>query len=134
MTHPMASNHHTQVGEGTVSTLRRSTSAGKRRTANVELVARPSETLRRHERISVDIRAVLYHGVRFKGVMIRNISNGGAGIEGCGSLMPNDRISIRLLNGRTIDAVVRWWFAGVCGVQFMEPLAIDDCLLRGTIS
>ena len=133
MTRPMVTKHYNQASEGPVNTLRRSAIADKRDAAKVGFVAPLSEKLRRHERVAVNIRAILYHGDRFKTVMIRNISNGGVGIDGCGALMPHDQVSIGLLNGRTIDAVVRWWFAGACGVQFIEPLKMDDCLLCGTI-
>ena len=45
--------------------------------------------------------------------------------------MQNDIVRISLLNGRVIEAQVRWWLGGVCGVQFLESLSDDDALLSG---
>ena len=84
---------------------------------------------RKHERLQSSIRAILYSDTKFQSVVIRNISRGGAGLENCGHLIENDVVTIALLNGRRIDAKVRWWFAGVCGVQFFEVLPSDDPLL-----
>ena len=88
--------------------------------------------LRRHNRLKANIRAVLYCRNKFQTVTIRNISAGGAGIEGCNALLPNDKITIKLLNGRCIDAQVRWWLSGTCGVQFSQQLQQSDALLTGT--
>ena len=87
--------------------------------------------LRRFDRQPVQIRAVLYCGDTFQTISIRDISTGGAGIDGCNCLMQNDKVTIKLLNGRCLDAHVRWWFAGVCGVQFVKQLKEADVLLTG---
>jgi PilZ domain len=87
--------------------------------------------LRRHHRIAAKIRAVLYTGATFQPVTIRDISRGGAGLENCSSLIQDDLVKISLLTGRVVEARVRWWLGGVCGVQFVEPLSNDDALLTG---
>ena len=87
--------------------------------------------LRRHVRIASHIRAVLHCKYRFQSIVIRNISRGGAGLDNCGHLIENDKVVISLLNGRRIEARVRWWLAGVCGVQFNQLLEPTDILLKG---
>lgn len=90
--------------------------------------------LRSHDRVGAKIRAILYTETRFQPVTIRDVSRGGAGLENCGSLIQDDLVKISLLNGRVIEARVRWWVGGMCGVQFMEPLPDDDALLTGRLS
>ncbi len=85
--------------------------------------------LRRHVRTQVRIRAVLYYSTSFRSVIIKNISEGGAALECSTSLIRNDAITIKLISGRSIDARVRWWLGGICGVQFVEPLKSNDPLL-----
>ena len=87
--------------------------------------------LRRHVRVASNIRALLDSKHRFQSVVIRNISRGGAGLDNCDHLIENDKVAITLLNGRRIEAKVRWWLAGVCGVQFSELLEPTDVLLTG---
>ncbi len=89
-------------------------------------------SLRRHIRTQVRIRAVLYYATSFRSVVIKNISEGGAALECSTSLIQNDAITIKLISGRSIDARVRWWLGGICGVQFVEPLKPDDPLLSGS--
>ena len=96
---------------------------------------RPHDSLlRRHVRVPANIRAVLYSKCKFQSVVIRNISRGGAGLDNCGHFVENDRVVISLLNNRRIEAKVRWWFAGVCGVQFNDLLDSTDILLTGRLS
>ena len=90
-------------------------------------------SLRRHERVPSNIRAILYSKSRFQSVVIRNISRGGAGLGNCRHLIENDGVTISLLSGRRIEAKVRWWLAGVCGVQFKELLEPADVLLTGRL-
>ena len=92
-----------------------------------------SMPLRRHERVPSNIRAILYVKNRFQSVVLRNISRGGAGIGNCRHLIENDGVTISLLSGRRIEAKVRWWLAGVCGVQFKELLEPADVLLTGRL-
>lgn len=90
--------------------------------------ARPALT-RRAERVAVSIRASLYHAESFEPVVICDISRYGAGIGRCRSVMPNDEVTIKLLDDRKLKARVRWWLAGRCGVLFDEPLQSNDRLL-----
>jgi PilZ domain len=93
-----------------------------------------SSSLRKHKRISANIRAILYIGKRFQPVLIRDISGGGAGLAGCPSMLAGDYVSLGFLNGRQINARVRWWFAGACGVQFESLLNPSDILLSVKIN
>ncbi len=90
-------------------------------------------TSRNHVRIPAKIRALLYRGDSFQSVLICNVSMGGAGLQGCNCLVDNDKIVLRLLNGRGIEATVRWWLGGSCGVQFSVALKPDDPLLAGKL-
>ena len=89
--------------------------------------------LRRSARVAVAIRAVLYHGEKFQPVVIQDISAGGARLHGCDCLMVSDPVTIRLLSGRALQARVRWWLGGACGVQFDTPLSEQDALLSGRL-
>ena len=91
-------------------------------------------TLRRHPRMPVAIRAVLYRGNTFQPIVVRDISAGGARLHGCDCLMQNDPITIKFMSGRGINARVRWWLGGACGVQFDAPLREDDVLLSGRLN
>ena len=97
----------------------------------IEDTATSKSLLRRHKRIPVTIRAVLYRKEKFEPVTIRDISAGGARLHGCDCLMYNDRIMIKLMSGRGLAARVRWWLGGACGVQFEIPLSELDPLLFG---
>ena len=89
--------------------------------------------LRRSVRVAVAIRAVLYHGRKFQPVVIQDISSGGARLHGCDCLMVNDPVTITFLSGRALQARVRWWLGGACGVQFNTPLSEQDALLSGRL-
>ena len=95
--------------------------------------ALPTSTvaLRRFVRTPVRIRALLYAGDTFQSVLITNISAGGAGLQDCNSMIRDDTIVVRFLNGRSIEAKVCWWLAGACGIQFSTVLAPNDPLLAG---
>ena len=86
--------------------------------------------LRQHDRQRVRINALLYSGKTFQSVVIRDISQGGAGLQNCSSLIENDKVMLKLMNGRSIAAEVRWWLAGSCGVRFATTLEPNDALLR----
>ena len=44
--------------------------------------------------------------------------------------MPNDKIAVRFLNGRSIEACVRWRLGGACGAQFTTVFEANDTLVR----
>ena len=84
---------------------------------------------RRYERIPVNIRALLHLRDRFQTTAIRDLSIGGACLEGAYGVMPGDTLVIELTNGRRLPAAARWWVCGRCGVAFAEPLEASDPLL-----
>jgi hypothetical protein len=85
---------------------------------------------RRDKRLTKTIRALCYVHGRFETVELFNISAGGTAIRMRTSLVQGDRVQLVLLNNRKLDASVRWWLAGACGIQFETRLADDDYLLR----
>jgi len=85
--------------------------------------------LRSHVRFSVNIRALLYLRDRFQTTTIRDISVGGAGLEGAYAVVPGDRIVLQLNNGRKVAAEVKWWACGRCGVAFESDISERDPLL-----
>ena len=66
----------------------------------IEDTVTSKSALRRHKRIPVAIRAVLYRKEKFEPVTIRDISVGGARVHGCDCLMQDDQVEITLLSGR----------------------------------
>jgi PilZ domain len=85
--------------------------------------------LRHHERYSVNIRALLHLRDRFQTTTIRDISIGGANLEGAFAVVPGDRIVLQLNNYRTLNAEVKWWACGRCGIAFERALTDSDPLL-----
>ena len=85
--------------------------------------------LRRHDRHETHIRAILHYRETFTTVLIRNLSRGGAGLNCSESLMPEDKVMLTLLDGRSIQGEVRWWLAGACGIKFRDELSREDPLL-----
>jgi PilZ domain len=88
-----------------------------------------STYLRRDSRYATSIRALLYKGDSFQSTTIRDVSAGGAGLRGAIGVMAGDKVTLQLLDGRQLDAVVRWWLASCCGLAFSQPLDPDDRLL-----
>jgi hypothetical protein len=85
--------------------------------------------LRTHERYSVNIRALLHLRDRFQTTTIRDVSIGGACLEGAYAVVPGDRIVLQLNNGRTLNAAVKWWACGRCGIAFEDVLLASDPIL-----
>ena len=85
--------------------------------------------LRTHERYSVNIRALLHLRDRFQTTTIRDVSIGGACLEGAYAVVPGDRIVLQLNNGRTFNATVKWWACGRCGIAFENALVASDPIL-----
>ena len=85
--------------------------------------------LRSHERYSVNIKALLYLRDRFQTTTIRDVSIGGARLEGAYAVVPGDGIVLQLNNGRKLSAVVKWWICGRCGIAFDSPLMANDPIL-----
>ena len=82
--------------------------------------------LRQAHRTTVDVHAVIYSGLSVQSTIIRNLSEGGAGISGAYGLFPGSKVVIALVTGETRSGVVRWWLAGRCGIQFDQKLGTDD--------
>lgn len=59
-------------------------------------------------------------------VTIRNISAGGALIEGMPNVFEGEVFGISLATGHEVAATVRWSHHNVAGVQFAAPLAADE--------
>ena len=90
---------------------------------------RPSTHILRDARYATRIRAILYKGDSFQSTLIRDVSAGGVGLRGAIGVFAGDKVALQLLDGRRLEAVVRWWLAGCCGLAFTEPLGPDDKLL-----
>lgn len=85
---------------------------------------------RQHQRFPTSLRAILYCRGQFQTTAIHDLSQGGAGLTGAFGVMPNDGVILQLLDGRQIDATVRWWVQGRCGLVFIQPLAVNDTLIQ----
>lgn len=85
--------------------------------------------LRSHERYGVNIRALLHLRDRFQTTTIRDVSIGGACLDGAYAVVPGDRIILQLNNGRTLNAAVKWWACGRCGIAFENALMANDPIL-----
>lgn len=88
------------------------------------------ENQRRFERYPTCLRAILNTGARFQTTTIENISRGGAALASASGVMPNDTIVLEFLNGRRLEAKVRWWVNGRCGIAFYEHLPANDPLIE----
>jgi hypothetical protein len=85
--------------------------------------------LRRHQRLTTAIRAVLYHQQSFQPTTIRDVSCGGLGLEGARGLFPGDAVRVRLITGHEYNGTVRWWLNGHCGISFESVLEPFDRLI-----
>ncbi|MEM7748853.1 MAG: PilZ domain-containing protein, partial [Pseudomonadota bacterium] len=59
-----------------------------------------ADRLRKFSRQLVNMRAFLHFGGRFQSTLIRDLSQSGAGLRGAVGVIPGDRVSIELLDGR----------------------------------
>ena len=67
--------------------------------------------------------AIHHQGQRYVG-RVRNISAGGAMIEGLWNVPPETSFQIDLAEGLTIEAVARWSVDDRMGVQFAHPIDV----------
>jgi PilZ domain len=104
-----------------------------RRTAAPDTELPNYDAVRQHERIPVNIRAILHLRGQFQTTTIRDLSVGGACLDGAYGVMPGDKLVIELTNGSKFTAEARWWICGRCGVAFAERLAESDPLLASNI-
>lgn len=89
--------------------------------------------LRQAQRTAVNVHAVIYSGLSVQSTIIRNLSEGGAGISGAYGLFPGSKVVIALVTGETRSGVVRWWLAGRCGIQFDRTLGPDDAFRQAVL-
>ena len=82
--------------------------------------------LRRDQRTTVNVRAIVQSGRYSKPTMIQDLSDGGLGLVGADGLFPGSEVKISLVSGENKTGTVRWWLAGSCGVQFHRPLEACD--------
>ncbi len=85
--------------------------------------------LRVHPRVRTDISAVMIAGSEIYPVRIRNISQGGAGIQTADHHEIGHKVTLHLLDGRVFRATVRWSRFGFCGVEFDMLLDSGDVVL-----
>ena len=78
----------------------------------------------REPRMSMLRSVTIFHqGQRYIG-RIRNISSGGAMIEGLWNVPPETGFSIQLADGLMTEAVTRWAVDDRMGVEFAEPIDV----------
>ena len=71
-------------------------------------------------------RVVLEHGGHRYDANVRNISQSGALIEGVRDVPAGTVFNIHLADGQTVNATVRWCDEERMGVEFSQPLELDD--------
>jgi hypothetical protein len=64
-----------------------------------------------------------------RSALLADISNTGAGLRDCGTLVAGSSIVIEPMSGRSVPGRVAWARSGGIGLVFNEPLAPDDPLL-----
>ena len=67
--------------------------------------------------------AIFHNGDRYVG-RVRNISSGGAMIEGLWNVPAETQFSIELAVGMTVEAVTRWSVDDRMGVQFTQAIDV----------
>jgi len=77
-------------------------------------------------RQSILRRVVLEHGGHSYEVNVRNISQTGALIEGLRNVPGGTVFRIHLADGHIVNAVTRWAEDDRMGIEFSEPLELDD--------
>jgi len=92
--------------------------------------ATPGDCQRAHPRHPTKLHVLIYARGRFQTTTISDLSLGGACLRGAFGVMPHDKVSLQLLDGRKLNASVRWWVNGHCGVVFEHPLQPDDALIQ----
>ncbi len=81
---------------------------------------------RQNPRSRVRIRAHLHFGETCQATTITDLSLDGAGLDGAIGVAPGDAIELELINGRRLSGHIIWRLMGCCGIQFAEPLRLDD--------
>jgi PilZ domain len=86
--------------------------------------------LRRHDRVSVHIPAVVHCHGRYQKITIIDASQSGIRIRGCFGLFVGDRLMVEVPGTSLLSAKVGWAQADICGCSFLELVAADHQLLH----
>ena len=89
----------------------------------------PSSLRRRDERHAIRATALAYCHGRFQTVRIVDYSPGGLQLQGCFGVSTGDEITIELLSGQRLAAMVMWSMGSRLGVRFLQPLEQDHPVL-----
>lgn len=87
---------------------------------------------RRCRRVPLNFDAELRYRGRQKAIRIRDVSEGGLGIEFCGTLKPAEIVVIVLENGRRFVGSVAWCHTNRAGILMAAPLSPSDPLLASS--
>jgi hypothetical protein len=90
------------------------------------------EKLRRWNRTNLNMPCQVDAKGQSIGATLRNISLGGALLDGLPFLLRGTPLSVTLPNGRVLEAIAMWARAGSLGVGFVEQLMFDDPLVENT--
>jgi hypothetical protein len=80
-------------------------------------------------RLTLNANAILVAQSSFFPVLIKDISQGGAGISGADRLFVDCRIELRLKSGRVLSGMTRWVQGDNAGIKFHNRLGLHDPLL-----
>ena len=84
---------------------------------------------RGHERIPLDIGAMLITATSHVSVRVNDISRGGLGLDDVPELPIGSPVVVELENGRSLNGKIQWLNDGRCGIMFSQILAPRDPLL-----
>lgn len=91
----------------------------------------PALPQRRHSsRRILNQAAKLQHRGIVTDVFVRDVSEGGLGLDSPGKLEKNQVAVIELSNGRRLSGSIVWFKRGRAGMKFARPLSPNDPLLR----
>lgn len=80
-------------------------------------------------RLQLNSEAMLGHQGTVRKVLIRDISQGGLGIEGVEAMQPGSRVTLQLPTGRQLNGEVCWQEGARAGINLSERLALSDPLM-----
>jgi hypothetical protein len=102
--------------------------------ANDGAYAKPSGHKASREPRRTMLRSIrLTHGAHAYDARIRNISPGGALIEGLSDVPAGTVFSLAFGDGYTVEAACRWSSANRMGVEFAVPVQMDQARSENTI-
>lgn len=80
-------------------------------------------------RIQLNSEAVLTHRGGVSTVIVRDVSQGGLGLEGVEAMRPGSAVSLLLPTGRKLSGEVHWQEGTRAGINLTERLALSDPLM-----